>query len=53
MFTHPIIEKLKAMKLTGMLKALDEQMQQSDLSDLSFDQRLALTVDREDIERQN
>ena len=53
MLNHPTIEKLKALKLTGMVKAFDEQLQQTDISDLTFEERLALIVDREDIERQN
>ncbi len=51
MLTHPTLDKLQALRLTGMLKALSEQMQMSDISDLSFEERLGLLVDREMTER--
>ena len=42
-----------ALGLTGMAKALEEQRRQSDLAALDFEERLALMVDRETIEREN
>ncbi len=51
MLTHPTLDKLQALRLTGMLKALSEQMQMPDISDLSFEERLGLLVDREMTER--
>ena len=45
--THPTLETLAALKLTGMVKALSEQMQMPDITDLSFEERLGLLVDRE------
>jgi len=53
MLNHPTLEKLAALKLGGMLKALEEQMQMSEATALSFEERLGLLVDREWIEREN
>jgi DNA replication protein DnaC len=53
MLNHPTLEKLQSLKLTGMLKALDEQMQMPECEALSFEERLGLLVDREIIERDN
>ena len=53
MLTHPTYERLIALGLTGMAKALEEQRRQSDLTALDFEERLALMVDRETIEREN
>ena len=51
MLTHPTLDKLQTLRLTGMVKALSEQMQMPDISDLSFEERLGLLVDREMTER--
>ena len=53
MLTHPTHDRLIALGLTGMAKALEEQRQQPDIATLSFEERLALMVDREAIEREN
>ena len=53
MLTHPSYERLIALGLTGMAKALEEQRRQSDLAALDFEERLALMIDRETIEREN
>ena len=53
MLNHPTLEKLAALKLSGMLKALEEQRQLSDAAALSFEERLGLLVDREWTEREN
>lgn len=53
MLSHPTHERLLALGLTGMAKALEEQRRQKDLSALDFEERLALLVDRETIEREN
>lgn len=45
------VEKLRALKLLGMANALSEQVAQSDIDSLCFDERLALLVDREATER--
>jgi DNA replication protein DnaC len=51
MLNHPTVEKLQALKLTGMLKAWSDQMTMPELGDLSFEERLGLMVDREMTER--
>jgi DNA replication protein DnaC len=51
MLNHPTLDKLQTLRLTGMLKALRDQMQMPDISDLSFEERLGLLVDREMTER--
>jgi len=53
MLTHPTHDHLVALGLTGMAKALEEQRKQPDIAALDFEERLALLVDREAIERQN
>ena len=53
MLSHPTLEKLQALRLTGMAKALEEQLQMSGLEELSFVERLGLLVDREMTEREN
>ena len=53
MLTHPTHDRLIALGLTGMAKALEEQRKQPDIAALSFEERLALMVDREAIEREN
>ena len=50
---HHTIEKLRRLRLAGMAKALEGQLSQPDIDTLSFDERLALLIDHEDIERQN
>ena len=53
MLTHPTLEKLRALRLNGMLKALSEQQQMSDLGSLGFEERLGLLIDREMTDRDN
>jgi len=53
MLTHPTQEKLRMLKLNGMAKALEEQLNMTDIDDLSFEERLGLLVDREADEREN
>lgn len=53
MLPHPTTEKLKALKLFGMLKALEDQRAMADIDQLDFDERLALLVDRESTERES
>jgi DNA replication protein DnaC len=53
MLTHPTLEKLQELRLTGMAKALEEQLQMSGLEELGFAERLGLLVDREMTEREN
>jgi len=51
MLNHPTLDKLHALKFTGMAKALNEQMQLPDIEKLAFEERLGLLVDREMTER--
>ena len=53
MLTHPTHDRMVALGLTGMAKALEEQRKQPDIAALGFEERLALMVDREAIEREN
>jgi DNA replication protein DnaC len=53
MLTHPTLEKLESLRLTGMLTALQEQMGMDDINDLSFEERLGLLVDREAVCRES
>jgi DNA replication protein DnaC len=53
MLNNPTIEKLKLLKLAGMLKALEEQVSMPGISELDFFERFALLVDREFEEREN
>ncbi len=53
MLTHPTHDRLVALGLTGMAKSLEDQRQQPDVAALAFEERLALMVDRETIEREN
>ena len=53
MLIHPILDTLQTLRFSGMLKALEEQMQMPDIETLSFEERLGLLVDREMTERQN
>ena len=53
MLTHPTEQRLVALGLAGMAKALEEQRRQPDIEALSFEDRLGLLVDREAIEREN
>jgi DNA replication protein DnaC len=46
------MEKLQALKLTGMLQAFREQMTMPEVGELSFEERLGFMVDREMTERQ-
>ncbi len=53
MLSNQTIEKLKALKLFGMVKALEEQMTMANISELDFFERLGLLVDREISDREN
>jgi DNA replication protein DnaC len=53
MLTHPTYDRLVALGLIGMAKALDEQSRQPDVAALDFEERLALMIDRETTEREN
>lgn len=53
MLTHPTVEKLESIRLTGMALALRDQLEMDDINDLSFEERLGLLVDREAVFREN
>jgi DNA replication protein DnaC len=53
MLIHPTLDKLKALRFTGMVRALEEQMNMPQISDLTFEDRLGLMIDREVTEREN
>lgn len=47
MLTHPLLDKLRQLRCQGMLESLQEQLQQSSVQSLSFEDRVSLMVDRE------
>jgi DNA replication protein DnaC len=51
MLSHPTLDRLHELGLAGMARALEEQRRQPDAAELSFEDRLALLVDREALER--
>ncbi len=51
MLNHPTVDKLRTLKLTGMLQALTDQQNLPEITPLSFEERLGLLVDREITER--
>src|SRR3989338_11032840 len=53
MMHHPTLDKLQQLKLTGMLRALQEQEGVPDIRTMPFEERLGLMVDREMTERDN
>lgn len=53
MMHHPTLDKLQQLKLTGMLRALQEQDGIPDIRTMPFEERLGLMVDREMTERDN
>ena len=53
MLNHPTADKLRELKLTGMLQAWQEQLEMPQSDTLSFEERFALLLDREATERAN
>ena len=53
MLNHPTIDRLRDLGLVGMIHALEEQQRQPDSTQLTFEDRLAMLVDREVLERDN
>lgn len=53
MLNEQSLEKLYAMRLTGMAEAFAEQLQQPDVGELSFEERFGLLVDRQWIWRED
>lgn len=53
MLIHPTLDKLQALRLAGMQRALIEQMDNPQCQALTFDERFAMLVDNEYTEREN
>jgi DNA replication protein DnaC len=53
MLNQPTIHALRSLKLTGMADAYTQQLEQPEVQRLSFDERLALLVDRETTHRES
>jgi DNA replication protein DnaC len=53
MLITPTIDKLHALALAGMARALTDQLERPDYAALSFEERLGLLVDREVQDREN
>ncbi len=53
MLNHPTLDKLQTLRLAGMARAFEEQLNATDAEALSTEERLALMVDRELLERDN
>lgn len=53
MLNTQTMDKLQALRLEGMAQALDEQRRQPDISQLEFEERLALLVERQWLWREN
>jgi hypothetical protein len=54
MFTNQTLNTLRSLKLTGMAEGLEQQLEQpSTHSELGFEERLSLMVDRETTHRNN
>jgi len=53
MLNEPTSTKLLAMKLTGMVEALEEQRKSADMSEISFEDRLAMLVERQWLWKEN
>lgn len=53
MLNEPTIEKLKALRLTGLLAAWVEQQKNPEANTLGFDERLGMLIDAEWTDREN
>ena len=53
MLTHPTLDKLHTLRLAGMAKAFQEQLDMPDIDALSTAERIGLMADRELTERDN
>ena len=51
MLNHPTHDRLVTLGLTGMAKAFEEQRASPDLAALTFEERVAIMVDREAADR--
>ena len=50
---HPLTQRIASLRLPGMLAAFQEQLARRDLDDMPFEDRLALLIDREVVERRS
>jgi len=53
MLKNQTIDKLYALRLNGMIKAYTEQLKQSDVESLTFNERFGLLIDCEIEEKEN
>ena len=53
MFIKPTLEKLHTLRLTGMAEAFQQQIEDPEMSRLSFEERFSLLIDRQWIWREN
>ena len=53
MLPQQTLEKLRALRLDGMVQALEEQRRQRDITDLDFEARLGLLVERQWLWKEN
>jgi DNA replication protein DnaC len=53
MLYEPTIQKMQAMKLQGMVEALEEQRKSATMGDMSFEDRLAMLVERQWLWKEN
>ena len=53
MLNHQTMDKLNALRLDGMAQALEEQRRQADISQLEFEERFGLLVERQWLWREN
>lgn len=53
MLTTPTLDKLHALNLMGMARALQEQQERADYQALTFEERFGMLVDREQQDREN
>ena len=50
---EPTLQKLRSLRLHGIVTALEQQLAQPEFHTLSFEERVSLLVDREILDRQN
>lgn len=53
MLTIPTLDKLRSLRLHGMVKSYQEQQESSDYEELNFEERLGIMIDREMTEQDN
>ena len=53
MLTNQVSSKLQSLRLSGMLRGLEEQETMPNISKLNFNERFELLLDREEMVRRN